>query len=127
MPRPKFFETCKRAWLVPQKAVSSLQFLWRHGPISRREAERVDRLCRPAKYLGRESENEEFERKRNLIGIKHSFSWMLLIGGAVLIILGLKTTRFFTDTLIDLPAGAILAGVAFIVAGLAVLLRKRSI
>ena len=127
MPKLKLTEACKAAWLLPQKAVSNLQFLWRHGPVSRREAERVDRICKPGKYLGKDSEIEEFERKRHVIGITHYFSWMLFIGGGALIVLGLKSTRFFAATVPDVGAGMLLAGIVAIGGGLAILLRKRSI
>jgi hypothetical protein len=127
MPKLKLSEACKQAWLLPQKAVSNLQFVWRHGPISRREAERVDRICRPGKYLGKDSEVEEFERKRHLIGITHYFSWTLFIAGVALIVLGSRSTTFFIDTVPDIAAGILLGGIAAIGAGLAILLRRRSI
>lgn len=41
----------KRFFGAPIAAILAIRFWWRHGPISREEAERVDRICNPKKYL----------------------------------------------------------------------------
>jgi hypothetical protein len=46
-----FTKLCRNVWHAPRNAVRNVRFLWQHGPISREEAERVDRLCNPRKYM----------------------------------------------------------------------------
>ena len=125
MNESKWITVCKQAWMAPHELVARLQFVWRHGPVSRLNAERVDRICNPAKYRGREAEIEEFARISRLVGVRHYFSWALLLVGAALIILA-------TAGRAPHPAGLsavwiILAGAAVITTGFGLLLRRRSL
>ena len=125
MNESKWKRRCKRAWLAPHDLVSKLQFVWRHGPVSRDDAERVDRICNPSKYRGKEGEIEEFARKSRLIGLTHHFSWALLAAGATLIVLiGLGRMPYFVGWR---AAAMILLGCAAIIAGFGLLLRRRSL
>lgn len=121
----KFMRLCKRAWLAPHDLVSKLQFVWRHGPVSRDNAERVDRICNPAKYRGKEAEIEEFARKSRLIGATHHLSWALLAAGGVLLVMAaFGRVPFFGASY---ALWMILLGCLVIAAGFALLLRKRSL
>jgi LPXTG-motif cell wall-anchored protein len=121
----KFIRLCKRVWLAPYDLVSKTQFVWRHGPVSRKNAERVDRICNPAKYLGHEAELEEFARNSRLIRPAHHFSWALFAAGIALIVLSsLGRIPYFTGSK---ALWMILLGCAAIMAGFALLLRRRSL
>lgn len=121
----KLMRLCKRAWLAPHDLVSRMQFVWRHGPVSRSNAERVDRICNPAKYRGKEAEVEEFARQSRLIGATHHFSWALLVAGAALIVFAsLGRVPYFTGSK---ALWMILLGCSVIIAGFGLLLRRRSL
>jgi len=125
MNESKWMRRCKRAWLAPHDLVATLQFVWRHGPISRNDAERVDRIRNPAKYRGKEGEIEEFARKSRLIGPTHHFSWALLATGAALIVLtGFGQIPYFVGWR---AVVMILLGCAIILTGFGLLLRRRSL
>lgn len=121
----KFIRLCKRAWLAPYDLVSRIQFVWRHGPVSRNNAERVDRICNPAKYLGKEAEVEEFARNSRLIRPTHHVSWALFsVGIALILFAALGRIPYFTGSK---ALWMILLGSAAIIAGFALLLRRRSL
>jgi len=46
-----FIQFCRNVWRAPLKAFRNVRFFWQHGPISSEEAERVDRICNPRKYM----------------------------------------------------------------------------
>ena len=121
----KFIQLCKRAWLAPHDLVSRMQFVWRHGPVSRSNAERVDRICNPAKYRGKEAEIEEFARQSRLIGPTHHFSWALLASGAALV----GWASFGHIPYFDGAKALwmVLLGAAVIITGFGLLLRRRSL
>jgi LPXTG-motif cell wall-anchored protein len=121
----KFMRLCKRAWLAPHDLVAKLQFVWRHGPVSRNNAERVDRICNPSKYRGKEGEIEEFARKSRLIGPAHHFSWILLAAGATLIVLAAagQIPSFGGSRALWI----VLLGITIMIGGLGLLLRRRSL
>jgi hypothetical protein len=121
----KLMRLCKRAWLAPHDLVSRMQFIWRHGPVSRDNAERVDRICNPAKYRGKEAEVEEFARQSRLIGATHHFSWALLGSGAALIAWASFGRIPYFDGAKAL--WMILLGGAVIITGFGLLLRRRSL
>jgi hypothetical protein len=121
----KLRRICKRAWLGPHDLVSRLQFVWRHGPVSRNNAERVDRICNPAKYRGKEGEIEEFARKSRLIGVTHFLSWALLTAGAVLIVAA--SVGRVADSVGIRPVWVVLFGCVLVVTEFGLLLRRRSL
>jgi hypothetical protein len=125
MSESRLMRICKRAWLAPHDLVSRLQFIWRHGPVTRNNAERVDRICNPAKYRGKEAEIEEFARKSRLIGRAHHFSWALLAAGTALIVLAsVGLVPYFVG---PMAVWMILLGCAVIAVGFGLLMRRRSL
>jgi hypothetical protein len=46
-------ESLKWVGSVPRTIRNGLIRLWQSGPMSLAEAERVDRLCNPSKYIGK--------------------------------------------------------------------------
>lgn len=47
------FQLVKQAWLLPQSAVMAVRQCCRRSVVNTREAERLDRIRNPAKYLGK--------------------------------------------------------------------------
>lgn len=45
------FPFLARVARTPGNVLRAIAFWWRHGPISKEQAERIDRLCYPKKYL----------------------------------------------------------------------------
>ena len=50
---PATIRFLKRVCLFPRTIWNGLARLWRSGPLNAAEAERVDRICNPSKYLGK--------------------------------------------------------------------------
>ncbi len=48
-----FIQLVKQAWLLPQSVVNAVKQRRRQGVLNELEAERLDRIRNPSKYLGK--------------------------------------------------------------------------
>lgn len=49
----KLLHRVKQAWSLPQTIALAAEHRRRQAVLSEREAERIDRICNPSKYLGK--------------------------------------------------------------------------